>query len=486
MDFRLLSARTMFRMELKPEELDLYRTMFNKVHDPREFFLPLPGEEGTFLNTEIGTNELHLRKWAWKPRIQVYELLELFAIMPTDNSEKGIIGLRHQNSYLPLALNDNGTLTSLTDTVPDFTEAISFFEAIRSDLPLEGLDEDDDIFADVETYVESDRYLNAVAIDNGSNALYRLETDLLYAEHQRLAELYQSEFTINSFEKDRSYLESIGYSKSPSIYQRITWTYNGVVYQLVYIFETEEIFLIHNGLIPIIVNKYSVHSDDELISELSQRSFTLLLLTETAFTLPLSFEMDDDDDEEEDDGEEEKQEEHPFIPVVKPSIPTLKPLIPIKEPSISLPKSPLELTPAPLKPSPIINKIPLIKPSPVINKIPLMVKSPMNIVTPPIVKSPMNVVTPPIIKATIPSMVKPPTPTMVTPPLVTAPAFSMIKPLTPTMIKPPILSMIKPATPSIITPSMIPVAKTSPPINKVVLPPLIVKPVQPRVYTVNN
>lgn len=93
-EFKLTSSKRVFRFEdLTDEEVRLYidnADYFDNLTDDREIFLPFRGEERTYLNEDIGVDELRVYRWTWLG----HELIDINA-WPGDN-ESGVVDIDGQ------------------------------------------------------------------------------------------------------------------------------------------------------------------------------------------------------------------------------------------------------------------------------------------------------------------------------------------------------------------------------------------------------
>jgi hypothetical protein len=280
-EFELISTKWLFRFdEADVEDLQIYRQSFDDdyIDNIQEVFLPFPGEDGTYFNPDFGVDELRIRKWRWIYEKGTFEILDVNA-WPGDN-EHGMIAIKLENKWVPMASNSDCDIEYIPRSYRDFASRLPFFALIRQ---IEDMCPPDDskLEATLNTYLNSEQGQRAIIIEDVAHTLYRTSYDAVYAEHKRLAEQYQNEFTTFETENDLEYLESIGYvpEKDDVTYFKIEWSFEGRDYSLVRIAEkyTTYIYLIHNGLIKIMEDQYRVQTQpvDPLLIELNKRSFTL-------------------------------------------------------------------------------------------------------------------------------------------------------------------------------------------------------------------
>lgn len=201
-EFRLTSSKCLIRFEdASSEETALWIDHLAKegfiLHDPREIFEPFWGEERTYLNEDVGTNELRVRRWKWicggnnknEEENEAYELVDMNA-WPGDN-ESGVITL---DSKLLLENSDTNLQFRENCDHADFALRLPFFSALRTSLH-QGENYIDFNVVGIRAFRESKHGKEAMEIERQSCRLSNARREVITNEHEQLKNLHQHEFT---------------------------------------------------------------------------------------------------------------------------------------------------------------------------------------------------------------------------------------------------------------------------------------------------
>jgi hypothetical protein len=195
-----------------------------EIEDPREIFTPLPGESASFINTDVGTDELRVRVWIWTDSNGIdHRLIDINA-WPGDN-ESGLITI----DGIAMIENGDQDLEWIDESDPEFDTYLCVFEKIRITLfedPIYVFDDRDhyrDIF---DSFFASDAGKEAIQIEDRAHKEFQQVMKDIDDEHHRLKDLYASEFRIKSIlpkEIPRRYVEGLFGSRillppSPNMY----------------------------------------------------------------------------------------------------------------------------------------------------------------------------------------------------------------------------------------------------------------------------
>lgn len=227
-EFRLISSRYLMSIDdITPEEIQLWMEHIKnegyKVDDPREFFDPAIGDELTFVNEEVNTDELRVRHWLWtcrkgKNEGETHELIDINS-WPGDN-ECGIIAIdgvtviNNGNCHLQFKENSSNSLYS------DFELRLPFFQELRTNLDEEDEDEgeeNDSVLMSIKEFRESEYGKQAIEIEKAGSQLYSERLNTITTENNRLKALYVSEFSFMYTKFDGSYWTD-AYVDKPSVH----------------------------------------------------------------------------------------------------------------------------------------------------------------------------------------------------------------------------------------------------------------------------
>ena len=294
-EFKLISCKWCFRIDqITDEEAKIWmdhllQDGFN-LDDSREIFTPFNGEESTFLNEDIGTDELRIRKWKWLD----HELIDINA-WPGDN-ESGVITI----DGVPFLNNSDQNLGFIAnDKTFDFSQRLEFFEAIRSLAPddIDRYDESDN-FKDIEEFYENSNGKEAVEMSQNGWDSYREQYDSITKEHAKLCDKYMHEFSFTKFIKEdlKTIAENLGCPFEIKSLKFVEWNYNGKIYTLVSVeslnYDLLTYLLDENGKLgpKVYDSNFIVKGDNnELVIALQPRIFSFIKVRNdvTRFTIGL-------------------------------------------------------------------------------------------------------------------------------------------------------------------------------------------------------
>jgi len=214
-EFKLVSCKYIFRRDdATDEELIPYKLFLERdgatINNLCELFTPFIGEEKTYLNEDIGTDELRIIKWLWTTNEKEYELLDINAWL--DDIESGIICIKDNTTgeFHPLCDNNDNDLSLNYNTLYDeiFRVRLEFFGYIRESLSFN----EDDVYSDMEGIEES------ISIQHDAWKVYKESYDSIIEEHERLKDLYLQEFKVTRRVQVCSdeLLAEIGYTIKPN------------------------------------------------------------------------------------------------------------------------------------------------------------------------------------------------------------------------------------------------------------------------------
>lgn len=309
-EFELLESRYVFRFEhILDEEIKWWKLHLSNegfdINNKREIFEPFYGESARYLNEEVGTNELRIRKWQWIDNLGIKHNILDMNNWPGDN-ESGII-VMDQNHILN---NSDTDLTEEDDIIPErFLDRIDFFSKLRVATMNHEQYEDilDDYFDDTDEDQEDYDILLFMTTQSGKNSIkvekdgyekYRKEVNDIYKEHNRLESLYLKEFVfLFNIKNDCDLASKLNYEPKQIINDRcpnytfIKWIYNGNEYLLVSIsdnFHNETYLLDSFNLINIPPIKYKLlrtnylsedyDDNNELLTAFKYRVYSYILL----------------------------------------------------------------------------------------------------------------------------------------------------------------------------------------------------------------
>jgi len=207
-EFKLLSCKDIYRIEdMADDEIKWWKIHLENIHDgmfapienPKEFFKPFEGESGEFLNANIGTEQLRIRRWQWIDSSNKKHILLDMNDWPGDNESGFII-----KDNIHILNNGDQWLTEIID-LSDFKSRLDFFTKLRSDIEFYDDDaEDENITKNMELFVESEEGKKSIIIQKEAEERYLSDIKNIYDEQERLKELYINEFElIISFSDDR-------------------------------------------------------------------------------------------------------------------------------------------------------------------------------------------------------------------------------------------------------------------------------------------
>lgn len=186
-EFKLLSCKDIYRIDdMSDDEIKWWKFHLENIHDglftpidnPKEFFTPFEGENCEFLNENIGTDQLRIRRWQW---------------IDSDNKEYIILDMNNwpgENEYGLIILdnihilnNNDQWLTKVTD-LSDFKDRLDFFTKLRSDIEFEDDNADDNTTKNMKSFVESDNGKKSIIIQKEAEEKYRFDIKNIYDEQK--------------------------------------------------------------------------------------------------------------------------------------------------------------------------------------------------------------------------------------------------------------------------------------------------------------
>lgn len=223
-EFKLLSCKYILRCEdADNEELICYKEHLERegfiVNNLSELFIPLRGEEKRYFNEDIATSELRIRGWSWTVSGKTYILLDVNS-WPGDN-ENGVISIKDQstNTFEVLCSNNDANLSLNEHSTYNefFEERLEFFRHLRESLSVEENMIDFDIEG-IEEFRDSVNGKESIYIENVAWNRFHEYNDCINKEHDRLRNLYVSEFKITNrvLRCTPELLDEIGYKLKPS------------------------------------------------------------------------------------------------------------------------------------------------------------------------------------------------------------------------------------------------------------------------------
>lgn len=182
-EFELISSKRVFRFEdLTEEEIRLYidnTKYFYNLKDDREIFIPFRGEEKTYLNEDIGVDELRVYRWLWCD----HELIDINT-WPGDN-ESGVVAINH----IAFLLNSDTDFTFCIDTPYNkkFEKRLDIFQKLRY------LDDDTDD-DDFNMFMKNEKGQKYKKIEDDSHKIYINKYKQITDNHLLLCNSYYNEF----------------------------------------------------------------------------------------------------------------------------------------------------------------------------------------------------------------------------------------------------------------------------------------------------
>lgn len=298
MSWKLISCKYVFRYDDAEEtELNLYKEAMTdricEIEDLHELFTPFTGEERTFLNTDIGTDELRIRYWIWVYEGISYDILDINSF-PGDN-ECGIVAMKTGNEeYKIICHNGDCDLTPVENDVCPNMDAFLEFGDLRQLRNPNKIDQNQYLETTVAWWASSARK-EARQIQKTAWKLYRDKYDAVQAEHNALRDKYLNEFKLIDHDSniDLDFLDKLGYLKlrrtsydnryRPRIaYQKYLWN---AEHEIIYINDWDDYMSSHTYLI--VNGKLVEVFHDWYLSEknIKQRIPLILKLHERVYSL---------------------------------------------------------------------------------------------------------------------------------------------------------------------------------------------------------
>jgi len=240
-EFTLLSCKDIYRIDnMLVDEIKWWKFHLETIHDglfasinnPKEFFTPFDGESCKYLNQDIGTDQLRIRRWQWIDSLNKKHIILDMNSWPGDN-ESGLVILDN----IHILDNNDQHLTKVTD-LSDFKDRLNFFTKLRSDIEFEDDNANKNTTENMELFVESDNGKKSIIIQKESEEKYQSAIKNIYNKQKILKELYIKEFSlITEFSDDEIIIDienQLDYSfDDPEKLTFIKWSYNQNTYILI-------------------------------------------------------------------------------------------------------------------------------------------------------------------------------------------------------------------------------------------------------------
>jgi hypothetical protein len=159
-----------------------------EIDNPREIFEPFNGESCSFLNEDVGTQELRIRVWNWiDSKNQSFELIDINA-WPGDN-ESGIISI----DGIPVISNGDQDLSWISKHNHEFQQMLDLFREIRINCHEDDRDTED---PECEAFFTSDAGQQAIKLEKTARDKYLNEINDIRTQHTTLRDKYLPEFSL--------------------------------------------------------------------------------------------------------------------------------------------------------------------------------------------------------------------------------------------------------------------------------------------------